>query len=208
MALKKANIIVNRGTGQETLEVLFNPSEYSLESANTFAWQTIPGLQTPIAQFISGEATTLSMELFFDSYEKGTDVRQLTAKVSKLLDVDKDLHAPPSCRFVWGSLDFKGIVERVSQKFTMFLDSGLPVRATLSVTFRAIASMKEQYQNIPRQSADRTKQRTLEQGDQLWMIAAHEYEDAGEWRAIAEANGIDNPRTMRTGRKITIPRLD
>ncbi|SDW55147.1 LysM peptidoglycan-binding domain-containing protein [Paenibacillus sp. CF384] len=208
MALKKAKIIVTKGTGQEQLEVLFNPAEYSLESANNFAWQTIPGLQTPIAQFISGEATTLSMDLFFDTYEKATDVRLLTAKVSRLLDVDKDLHAPPSCRFVWGSLDFKGVVERVSQKFTMFLDSGLPVRATLNVTFRALQSMKEQYQNIPRQSADRTKQKTLKQGDQLWMIAAEEYEDPGEWRAIAEANGIDNPRQLRTGRKIIVPRLD
>ncbi|WP_219837882.1 LysM peptidoglycan-binding domain-containing protein [Paenibacillus sp. R14(2021)] len=208
MALKKAKIIVTRGTGTEQLEVLFNPSEYNLESGNTFAWQTIPGLQTPIAQFISGEATTLSMDLFFDTYEKASDVRLLTAKVSKLLDVDKDLHAPPSCRFVWGSLDFKGVVERVSQKFTMFLDSGLPVRATLNVSFRALQSMKEQYQNIPRQSADRTKQKTLKQGDQLWMIAAEEYEDPGEWRAIAEANGIDNPRQLRTGRKIIVPRLE
>ncbi|WP_274650189.1 CIS tube protein [Paenibacillus humicola] len=208
MALKKAKIIVNRGTGDEELEVLFNPSEYALESSNKFAWQTIPGLQTPIAQFISGEATTLSMELFFDSYEQGTDVRLKTSKISKLLEVDKDLHAPPSCRFVWGSLDFKGVVERVSQKFTMFLDSGLPVRATLSVSFRALQSMKEQYQNIPRQSADRTKHRMLAQGDQLWMLAAAEYEAPGEWRAIAEANGIDNPRRLQTGRKIIIPRLD
>ena len=208
MALKKAKIIVSRGTAEEQLEVLFNPNEYALESANNFAWQTIPGLQTPIAQFISGEATTLSMELFFDSYETGTDVRLQTSKISKLLDVDKDLHAPPSCRFVWGSLDFKGVVERVSQKFTMFMDSGLPVRATLSVSFKALQSMQEQYQDTPRQSADRTKMKMLRQGDQLWMIAAEEYENPGEWRAIAEANGIDNPRLVATGRKIIVPRLD
>lgn len=207
MALKKAKIIVSR-TSEEQLEVLFNPNEYSLESANNFAWQTIPGLQTPIAQFVSGEATTLSMDLFFDSYEAGTDVRLQTSKISGLLEVDKDLHAPPSCRFVWGSLDFKGVVERVSQKFTMFLDSGLPVRATLSVTFKALQSMQEQYQDIPRQSADRTKMKMLRQGDQLWMIAAEEYEDPGEWRAIAEANGIDNPRLVATGRKIIVPRLE
>ncbi|MBD2847881.1 LysM peptidoglycan-binding domain-containing protein [Paenibacillus sp. IB182496] len=207
MALKKAMIIV-LGSKQQTIDVLFNPNEYSLESGNNFSWKTIPGLQTPIAQFISGEATTLSMDLFFDSYEQGTDVRRHTAKVAKLLEVDKDLHAPPACRFVWGSLDFKGVVEKVTQKFTMFLDSGLPVRATLSVTFRALQSMKEQYQNIPRQSADRTKQKMLEQGDQLWMIAGEEYEEPGQWRAIAEANGIDNPRLVRTGRKLTIPRLE
>lgn len=208
MALSKAQIIIAKNDSQETVNVLFNPNEYVLQSGNQYAWQTIPGLQSPIAQFISGEATTLTMDLFFDTFEKGTDVRKLTAKISGLLNVDHGLHAPPSCRFVWGSLDFKGVAEKVQQRFTMFLDSGLPVRATLNVTFRAILSMTEQYQKVPRESADRTKQKTLKQNEQLWMMAADEYEDAGQWRSIAEANGIDNPRKLPYGRKLIIPRLE
>jgi nucleoid-associated protein YgaU len=68
--------------------------------------------------------------------------------------------------------------------------------------------MLEQYQNVPRQSADRTKQKTLKQGEQLWMLAAEEYEDPSRWRAIAEANGIDNPRKPPVGRNLVIPRLE
>lgn len=208
MSLTKAKVIIIKSNGQETVDVLFNPSEYVLQSGNTFSWHTIPGLQSPIAQFVSGEATTLTMDLFFDTYEQGTDVRTHTAKISGLLNVDNDLHAPPLCRFVWGSLDFKGVAEKVQQRFTMFLGTGIPVRATLNVTFRAVQSMTEQYQNVPRQSADRTKQTTLKQDEQLWMIATAEYEDPGKWRAIAEANGIDNPRKLPVGRKLTIPRLE
>ncbi|UUZ78904.1 LysM peptidoglycan-binding domain-containing protein [Paenibacillus sp. P26] len=207
MSLTKAKIIVE-GSDRQEIEVLFNPKEYRLESSNKFAWQTIPGLNAPIAQFVSGEATTLSMDLFFDTYEQGSDVRTHTSKVVKLLEVDKDLHAPPPCRFVWGSLNFKGVIEKVSQKFTMFLDSGIPVRATLTVSFKAVMSMKEQFQHIPRQSADRTKQKPFNQGDQLWMMAAHEYENPGLWRAIARANKIDNPRHIEAGRKLIVPRLD
>ncbi len=207
MSLTKAKVIILKNR-QETVNVLFNPNEYVLQSGNTFSWHTIPGLQSPIAQFVSGEATTLTMDLFFDTYEQGTDVRTHTAKISGLLNVDNDLHAPPLCRFVWGSLDFKGVVEKVQQRFTMFLGTGIPVRATLNVTFRAVQSMTEQYQNVPRQSADRTKQTTLKQDEQLWMIATAEYEDPGQWRAIAEANGIDNPRKLPVGRKLTIPRLE
>ena len=208
MALSKAKIIIIKSNGQESVDVLFNPNEYVLQSGNQFAWQTIPGLQSPIAQFVSGEATTLSMDLFFDTYEQGVDVRTHTAQISGLLNVDRDLHAPPHCRFVWGSLDFKGVAEKVQQRFTMFLDSGVPVRATLNVTFRAVQSMTEQYQNVPRQSADRTKQKMLKQDEQLWMLAAEEYEDPSHWRAIAEANGIDNPRRLPYGRKLIIPRLE
>ncbi|WP_211093670.1 CIS tube protein [Cohnella fermenti] len=207
MALKKAMILVHRGPVTDRVDVLFNPSEYSLDSANQYSWKTIPGLSMPIPHFVSGEASTLTMDLFFDSYEAQTDVRKHTMKIVGLLDVDKDLHAPPLCKFVWGSLQFKGIVEKVVQKYTMFLDSGLPVRATLTVTFREVQSVKEQYKNIPRQSADRTKQRTIKQGDQLWQIAAEEYEDPGLWREIARANGISNPKKLEPGSVIKIPRL-
>ncbi|MBP1932265.1 CIS tube protein [Ammoniphilus resinae] len=207
MALKKAMIMVHRGPITERIDVLFNPNEYMLDSSNQYSWQTIPGLSQPIAQFVSGEATTLTMELFFDSYEKGTDVRKHTSKIVGLLDVDKDLHAPPLCKFVWGSLQFKGIIEKVSQKYTMFLESGIPVRATLTVTFKAVQSIKEQFKRIPRQSADRTKQRTVKQGDQLWRIAAEEYEDPGLWREIARANAIKNPKQLEPGTVIKIPRL-
>ncbi|MFD2114155.1 LysM peptidoglycan-binding domain-containing protein [Paenibacillus yanchengensis] len=207
LALKKAMIWVESGSSNERMDVMFNPSEYSLDSSNKFSWQAVPGLSQPIAQFVNGEATSLSMELFFDTYEKGTDVRKQTMKIASLLEVDKDLHAPPLCRFVWGSLQFKGVLEKVTQRYTMFLDSGLPVRATLQVTFRAVQSLVEQFKQIPRQSADRTKQRTIKQGEQLWQIAAEEYEDPALWREIATANGIENPSQLEAGMVLKIPRL-
>jgi nucleoid-associated protein YgaU len=52
-----------------TVEVLFNPEEYTLNKDNNFAQTTIPGLSGPVTQFVSGNMQTLEMELFFDSYE-------------------------------------------------------------------------------------------------------------------------------------------
>ncbi|MGZ4122083.1 MAG: CIS tube protein [Tumebacillaceae bacterium] len=208
MALTKAKIIASLNSGDKTIPVLFNPNEYEISAGNNFKWQEIPGLSQPIAQFSNGSETTLKVNLFFDTYEQGTDVRTYTKQITSLLDVDKDLHAPPLCRFVWGSLDFKGVITSISQRFTMFLDTGEPVRATLNVSFRLAQSVTEQYQNIPRQSADRTKQRTVKQGDQLWHIAHEEYENSGMWRSIANANNIDNPRNLQTGRRLIVPRLE
>jgi hypothetical protein len=211
MALAKAKILVDR-TGKnkfdEQITVLFNPGQYSIESSNKYAWNTIQGLSMPLGQFVSGESDTLTMELFFDSYEARTDVRAYTSQITGLLTVDKDLHAPPVCKFAWDKLSFKGIVEKVSQKFTMFLDTGAPVRATLSVTFKAWKSKSEQLMENPRQSADRTKQKMLKQGEQLWMLASDEYENPRLWRNIANANGIDNPRILQSGKKIVVPRLE
>ena len=192
----------------EPVKVLFNPTEYSIEKSNQFQNTAIPGLQVPVTSFVSGNAATLNMDLFFDSYEKGTDVRNYSGKLTAMLDIDRGLHAPPVCKFIWGKLEFKAVLERVNQRFTMFLDSGIPVRATLSVTFREYKTIAEQLQSPPRQSADRTKQRVIKQGDSLWLLADREYGDLGLWRKIAEANNIDNPRILEAGREIIIPPLE
>lgn len=219
MELKKAKIYVE-GTNPYDFDVLFNPSEYQLEAANKYAWQGSPGASAPIGQFVHGEATVLTMDLFFDTYMSNPDnkydatangpkdVREETMKVLKLLEVDSDLHAPAPVRFVWGSLNFKGVVEKVTQKYTMFLESGIPVRATLNVSIKSLMTITEQLQITPRHSADRTKQKPFHQGDQLWMLAAHEYEDPRLWRDIARANGIANPRHVAAGRKLVIPKIE
>jgi nucleoid-associated protein YgaU len=210
MALEKALIqpLDEKGNPKgQPVKVLFNPKEYSIEKSNQFQSTTVPGLSTPITQFVSGSAQTLTMELFFDSYEKGEDVRDYTGKLTALLDIDADLHAPLICKFIWGKPEFKATLERVSQRFTMFLDSGIPVRATLSVTFKEYKTITEQLQSPPRESADRTKRRVIKQGDTLWLIADREYGDPDLWRPIAEANKIDNPRILEIGKEIIIPPL-
>lgn len=206
MPLKKASIVVE--TTNESIEVLFNPSEYNIEKENKYAYHTMPGLSSPVPQFISGDASVLSMELFFDTYEAQSDVREHTKRIYALLDVESDTHSPPVCRFIWGSVVFRGVMEKVTQRFTMFLDSGIPVRAILNINMRAWQTVSEQLQEIPRQSSDRTKQRVLKQGEQLWMLAAREYDDPGRWREIATANDIDNPRLVQTGSRLIIPPLE
>ncbi len=206
MPLKKASIIVE--SSNKTIEVLFNPNEYSIEKENKYAFHTMPGLSAPVPQFISGDTSILSMELFFDTYEAQNDVRNHTKAIYALLDVDSDQHAPPVCKFVWGSVVFRGVVQKISQRFTMFLDSGIPVRAILNVQMRSWQTVTEQFKEIPRQSSDRTKQRVLKQDEQLWMLAAREYEDPGRWREIALANGIDNPRLLKTGSQLIVPPLE
>lgn len=208
--LKKALVqaLDIQGGLMEEIPVLFNPTQYGLEKSVEYSEQRVPGFTTPVTQFVSGNAETLSMELFFDTYEEGTDVRDYTDKIDSLLRVDGDLHAPPLCRFVWGSLNFKSVLERANKTFTMFLSDGTPVRARVNVTFREYKTPEEQKSESPRRSADRTKVRRVTDGDTLWLIASREYGDPTKWRTIAETNGIENPRTLRAGRELQIPPLE
>ena len=200
---------------------LFNPTELSVEKGNKFAEVSIPGLPSPIFQFVRGEARTVTMELFFDTYEKGIDVRVYTDRVTGwdagsmfsklpdggkgLMDIDPDTHAPPVCLFIWGAFIFQCIIEKVSKKFTMFLPEGIPVRAKLTVNLKEYREVDVQVKELSLQSADLTKRRVVIQGDSLWSIASREYGNPGDWRLIAKANRIDNPRMLQPGTDLIIP---
>ncbi len=205
---KKALIQVLDAKGRpkgEAIPVLFYPSEYTLTSTNSFGTSKIVG-QAPGVQYTGRELDTLKMDLFFDTYEKNEDVRKYTKKITGLMNVDYDLHAPPVLRFIWGNLNFNCVLTTVTKQFTMFRSDGVPVRAKLVVTLQEIpekAGSKEK-----RHSSDKTKIYTIQEGDSLWSIAAREYGDASMWRPIAVANSLENPRILESGLELKIPPLE
>jgi nucleoid-associated protein YgaU len=87
----------------------------------------------------------------------------------------------------------------------MFLPDGKPCRATAAVSMKELKTAQEQTTLVPRNSPDHTKRRTLKTGETLALIAHEEYDDAGEWRRIADANGIDDPRNVKPGTVLTLP---
>lgn len=191
----------------EVFPVLFNPSKYELSKQIKYGSKDIAGLTTPITQFASGDAETLSMELFFDTSELQMDVNVAMELLDELVDIDGHQHAPPRCRFIWGSLTFKAVVESLDRSFTKFLPTGQPVRARANITFREYKTAKEQRNRHPLFSADTTTVHTVRAGETLWLIAAEAYGDATAWRHIADANDIENPRDIRDGQELVVPDL-
>ena len=120
-----------------------------------------------------------------------------------LLKIDENLHAPPVCDFEWAGNIFTGIIEKIDSKFTMFGKDGTPMRARLSLSF------KEYSEEITKKnSPDRTKRLVTKEGDTLWLIATKAYGDPDAWKIIANANDIEDPRSVKPGTSIIIPPLD
>ena len=201
MALDKATII-NLDT-REAIPVLFNPEEYTLDLGNTIAEIGIPGLQKSPVQYVRGNVRTLRMELFFDTYEQNQDVRVHTRRITSLLEPSPTTLAPPVLLFSWSSLQFQCVLETVSQRFVMFKPSGMPVRARLTVAFKEFARLQVEIEEGLFIGPPTV--RNLVEGETLSQLA-HEYlGDAGAWREIALANGIDDPFDLQPGRRIVIP---
>lgn len=196
----------------QTLEVLYNPTEYSIDTDNQISETAIPGLGAPVMQFVHGRGRTLSMQLFIDTTEPqmraGTlfsDASEAVAKITDLLAIKSATKAPPLCRVDWGTLHFVGVLLSAKVRYMLFNYKGKPLRATVDVTLREYQPINVQLKQATGASPDQTKTRTVKQGETLSQIAAQEYGDASKWRQVAEANGIDDPRKLPAGKVIVIP---
>jgi hypothetical protein len=193
----------------QEIEILYFPPEYSVEKSNSFSEISIPGLEAPYLQYVKGNAGSITLEVFYDSYEDGIDVRTLTDQLTNLMNIDPKLHAPPPLRFIWGipAEPFDCVLERVTKKFTMFRSDGVPVRARLNITLKEFKiSLSSREKAV--QSADKTKIYITKQGDSLWFIAHREYGNPSLWRPIADKNRTDNPRLLEPGLELIIPPVE
>lgn len=213
----------------DPLEVMFNPGELVFSKANQIAEIAIPGLDTPILQFVRGQTETLAVDLFFDSTEEGTGdgakpVTLATDAFYQLIKIESETHAPPVVVFSWGGdafpghrshpnlssqarHGFKGVVESIRQRFTFFSSTGVPLRATLSLQLKEYKTLAEQLAELHLQSPDRPKAHVVREGETITRIAAVAGENPRDWRRIAEANGIDDPFSLEPGRVLAIPAI-
>jgi hypothetical protein len=197
----------------ELIRVQFNPAEYNRTKAAQLAEIGIPGLDSPILQFIRGQTETLKLDLFFDTTAGGmgdgaSDVRELTKGFYQLVKIQPKTHAPPRIQLSWGEgLSFKAIVDSVDQKFTLFSPAGIPLRATVTLSLREYKTLEEQLAELNLQTSDHTKLHAVLEDETLASIALAEYGDARLWRRIADANSelIDDPAGPPVGAQLEIP---
>jgi LysM repeat protein len=213
-------LLVNTATGV-AIPVMYNPEELVLDQGNAFAEIPVPGLNASPVQYIRGRARTLSMDLFFDSYEAGEDVRAHTAPIVALLDVAPQTQAPPVLLFSMGRLQFQCVLVEAAQRFTMFLRDGTPVRSTLSVKLHEFVRIDLRTEqglffgspvlsgavNTAATAAGLTTHtiHVVAGGDTLSGLAAALLGDPARWREIAQANHLDDPFSLRTGQPLVIP---
>jgi hypothetical protein len=224
--MDKANLRIISSKSEQLIPVMFNPTDYEITRNMKYADVSVPGLSMPLVQFVNGESQTLKLELFLDSSDRTVPIgmptlgaggalpdaldptvaRRLKA-LRTLVTIDPELHAPPVVRFEWNVTRFEGVVSSYTEKFTMFDDTGAPIRARVTLQLKSYVSAEQLFRDGRPQSPDRTKTRVLKAGERLEMIAADEYGDPSLWPVIAKANGITRPRVLAAGSLLVVPPL-
>jgi hypothetical protein len=109
---------------------------------------------------------------------------------------NKKQFIPPGVRFHWGSFLFDGIVDSMDENLEFFSSSGVPMRATVSLSMSQ-QELKFQRGEAGEEAAGTSAFEEARAGDSVQQMAAK----AGnpDWKGVALANGIENPRLLAPG---------
>lgn len=205
----------NRQTDQR-FTVLFNPTTYSV--SKSVNWTAAAGrADAPTLSFNGGNSRVLSLELFYDVTEmvmqSGVpqfvdDVRQETGRMVALTRMQTGNKPPPTIEVSWGGagpilsdFPFVGVITSLSQNFTLFSNDGKPLRATLGVSiteFQIRAAGGDT-------DAGTATSIVAASSDRLDALAATHYGNPSQWRVLAAANNVNDPRRLPVGQILTIP---
>ncbi|MDM5180502.1 peptidoglycan-binding protein [Massilia sp. DJPM01] len=132
----------------------------------------------------------------------------LTALRTLVYDYQGDIHEPNVLRFVWGDMNFVGVVESMDIDYTLFKPSGQPLRAKVTLGVLAMASPKKIEQSATRSSPDLSHLVAVRAGDTLPLLCERIYDDPGYYMEIARVNGLVGFRSLTPGMLLRFPPIN
>ncbi|WP_217242491.1 LysM peptidoglycan-binding domain-containing protein [Streptomyces sp. AC555_RSS877] len=193
----------------------FNPAQLAL--SRRAQWKTTPTAAVrdgALPEFMGPEPRELTVDIFLDSSNEpgGNSVLKKVEALFSCCEVtQKSIAAKqpstPWVVFQWGSFStarFTSYVSSVQATYTLFGTTGAPIRATCQVHLHEIPG-RAKGQNPTSGALTARRVHRVVAGDSLPSLAWREYGDSTAWRAIAEANGIDDPTRLAPGTELVLP---
>src|SRR5690554_5669110 len=200
------------GAPLQRVSFQFNPKELTIAKTAKWARSTGTGnTRSGPPQYQGPEPSKLSLEMFLDASDTQND--SVVKTVELLLGCcvptssshDQKRDSPPWAVFRWGGITgFLSYISSVSVKYTLFTASGVPIRAVVTVVLEELAGQPPG-QNPTSGGLVPRRVHVMAEGDTLPTLAYREYGRPSLWRALAEANGIDDPFRIRRGRSVLLP---
>ena len=112
----------------------------------------------------------------------------------------------PVLIFTWGPFLMECVLQSVSVAYERFDSSGEPTRGKVTISVKEEPSLLAMLPTNPTSGGPPGRKRhVVSQGESLPLIAARTYGHPGLWRAVAAANGIDDPFRLTPGQALLLP---
>lgn len=199
----------------QVFEAMFNPPEYSVSYRNIIRVQRPQNARAQPIESAGQEPNVFTINLVLDgtgASEIGLvggfslDNRSVMDRVKSFLSICRDTkehkHEAYLLHIQWGVVGFYGSMKSVSVNYTLFDQSGNPLRAKLTAEFIAKDS-----DIVKLSSPDLTHTRTVKAGDSLPLLAKEIYGSSRYYLLVAEANSLDDFRNIKQGTVLHFPPL-
>jgi hypothetical protein len=183
------------------IEVHFNPASLVYSVENSTPQQ---GGDPKRRQHASQFTGKLTMDLQFDTTDTGADVRKITDQVALFMQSSADASksagksganppAQPVLAFQWGTYIFKGIMESFKETIDFFSADGVPLRALVSIGLARQDNVFDEGSSLLGTGTGAGSKVETSSADSA-TSAATKGGDPSAARALASANGLENPR--------------
>jgi len=190
---------------------MFNPATYSQKFEIEYNKEQGQGTSGSAQSFGKIKPQDYTFEFLFDGTGAAAEPTDVAEEIKYFLDLtyrfDGELHRPYFCKLHWGHLVVRCVMKSANVNYTLFKPDGFPLRAKIQATFSQISDDELRAAEEGRNSPDLTHYRVVQDGDNLPLMTYKIYGEFSHYPLVALYNGLNDFRTLETGRKIAFPPL-
>lgn len=129
-------------------------------------------------------------------------------QMEKLLYIyNSDGHRPSYVLIQYVELLFKGQVKKMNVEYTLFSNTGIPLRAAVELTFSGFRCGEEERKKFSKQSPDMSRLIVVKEGETLPYLCHKIYEDSLLAPLVARFNNLNGFRNIAAGTELLFPPL-
>jgi phage tail protein X len=200
--------------GGEEIPCAFNPQDYTITKTNIWTYKPNKSKDMPPPDFGGGMPQRYKISLLLDTSVKRPNASSTKTVTELANSIMKAFHgsgsAPKFMKFSWGAVQLPDAAPvSLSIRYAMFKPNGDPTRAFVDLELAQAKDSTSAFtgQNPTTRAIPGLRVHRVRDGDSLPSIAYQHYGDATRWRAIAEANDVTDPLSLRRGTDLSIPRI-
>lgn len=200
---------------------MYNPDSVTQSYQNQYSQKRPLGRNHGVSGFVGIGIPRLELKLILDTTwadSLQTPSQSVKDRVQSFLEtayrIDGSIHSPRHLTVFWGGLTFWGessfkcVLSELIVTYQSFQRDGSPLRAELTVTLVGDEDPVQAARRTNAQSPDITHHHVVRHGDTLPLLCRDIYGDSRYYLYVAEANGLDNFRTLQPGQTLYFPPLD
>ena len=195
-------------TGLPPYVAMFNPENWQIQERAVYNTERARGSAGAPARSDGINSRKLSFDLIVDGTGASGEKREVLADVLLLkatIGFNGNLHQTNRLFVIWGTQIFCGVFESLSIKFTLFRSNGIPLRATVSLSFVEDIDPVTVILKMNLLSSDLTHQRLTKDKDRLDLLCHYIYQDPRYYIEVAQANNLTSVRKLPVGVEMVFP---